>query len=56
MFRIEIDTGNAAFEDVPGYEVARILRDLAERLTDASTGEGAVMDVNGNEVGTWELA
>lgn len=50
---VTMDMGNAAFEDQPASEAARILRDLADRLEDG--GEvGAVLrlcDYNGNQVG-----
>lgn len=55
--RITIETGNAAFGDSPqecGTEVARILRDLADKLeeTDPEDYDGAkLMDYNGNKVG-----
>jgi hypothetical protein len=56
-FRLRIDTGNAAFDDDNRYaEVARILRALADRLDDrpGQTG-GLVVDINGNNVGTWRF-
>ncbi|WKV22110.1 hypothetical protein Phage2-1_00110 [Achromobacter phage 2-1] len=49
---LEIEGGNAAFEDEPQREVARILRDLAERIE--LTGLPSyvpLFDVNGNRVG-----
>lgn len=50
---ITIETGNAAFEDAPASEVARILRGLAERFEDAGDLDGCpVRDINGNTVGT----
>lgn len=60
MLRIEIETGNAAFADQPGEELANILTEVAERLRDglgyapdASFG-GRVRDSNGNDVGAWQ--
>jgi len=61
MIAIKIKTGNAAFEDNKGSEVARILRDLATRFdraanlsaADAGMANGrptGAMDVNGNGV------
>lgn len=51
---IRIDMDNAAFEQ-PTYEVARILRDLAERVEGHphfSPGhDNTLRDYNGNEVG-----
>ncbi|AZO29366.1 hypothetical protein [Mesorhizobium sp. M1B.F.Ca.ET.045.04.1.1] len=58
-FSLEIKMDNAAFADDPGGEVARILRDIADKVTrgDGFTiGEATgtpIRDVNGNRVGTW---
>lgn len=58
MFRLEIETTNAAFGDDPGAdrerELARILREVAARAETGQTS-GAVHDYNGNTVGTWKL-
>lgn len=59
MVIIEIETDNAAFEDAPSYEVARILRKLADTMESEQplTRGGmlpnivALRDVNGNPVG-----
>lgn len=55
MFKLEIDTGNAAFDDTPASELARILRDLAHRLEcEGAPPRGdsfALRDFNGNRVG-----
>jgi hypothetical protein len=56
MFSLEIDTGNAAFEDSPGAEVARILRVVAERIEAGEDGVIALMDANGNKVGLADLS
>ncbi|USN14482.1 hypothetical protein PAPPERLAPAPP_01130 [Brevundimonas phage vB_BpoS-Papperlapapp] len=55
MFKLEIDTGNAAFDDdaKPG-ELARILRDLADKIENGAD-MGAVRDVNGNRVGRFDV-
>lgn len=59
MFRVEIETSNAAFSDgeseFAGPELARILRALADRVEGGiPTGDGASLrDVNGNTVGAW---
>jgi hypothetical protein len=71
-FIVKIETDNAAFEDGPGFETARILGNLArivrngaiDGATDdySATGEagliarGFLRDVNGNKVGSWEYA
>lgn len=52
---IQIDLGNAAFEDFPGVEVGRILRDLADKLENIPLDEDRVIplhDINGNLVGS----
>lgn len=50
---IELETGNAAFEDY-GFneEVARILSDAAERLSERPGLRINLHDANGNHVGT----
>lgn len=54
MFNLIIATGNAAFEDMPREEVARILRSVADQLESGREG-GFTRDINGNSVGTWNL-
>lgn len=55
MVKIEIRTGGAAFDDGNlEYEVARILRKIANQIENGSTS-GAAMDINGNKVGTYEV-
>jgi hypothetical protein len=49
MIVIKIKTDNAAFEDDLGYETARILRELADRIESGSRPETA-RDINGNKV------
>lgn len=55
--RIDLDTGNAAFDDDAGAEVARILRDLADRLERDGIGGPLPKpaDLNGNTVGAVTL-
>jgi hypothetical protein len=49
---ITIQTGNAAFEDAPASEVARILRDLADRFENEGALDATPLrDHNGNKVG-----
>lgn len=51
---IEIEMNNAAFEDAPEREVARILRELADRVEVRGVGsvdEVRLRDINGNSVG-----
>lgn len=53
MFDLYINTGNAAFGDEAeaGFEVARILRELADRIENGIEDETSLFDVNGNCVG-----
>lgn len=54
MFDLYISTGNAAFGEGPrdaGLEVARILRELADRIENGIEDETSLFDVNGNCVG-----
>lgn len=56
---IKIDTANAAFDgDNEGAEVARILRNLAERLEGsgvlARSDTKFLHDLNGNSAGTYK--
>lgn len=57
MFQLKIDTDNAAFEDDPGFEVARILRRIADKLENGEDFSKfrTVLDVNGNDVGRAKL-
>lgn len=61
MFRMEIETSNAAFSEDPREEIAAILADVAERVGEglgytggADALTGIICDVNGNRVGTWQ--
>ena len=58
----EIACDNAAFDDCSGAEIARILRDLAERIegmgfSSASAFDRnlALRDANGNKVGNFRV-
>lgn len=55
-FTVEISTDSAAFDAVSGgdwhVEIARILRDVADRVADYDEW-GRVYDVNGNFVGAF---
>lgn len=60
MLKIEIKTGNAAYSD--GDELtdegrlnlAANLKVIANMIANGENG-GAVMDINGNKVGKWEV-
>jgi len=56
-FAFVLQLGNAAFDPDPAPEIARLLRDAADRVEAGWTGEhtaGALKDSNGNTVGTYE--
>ena len=54
MLRLTIKTGNAAFADHTHCEVARILRELADKIDDGDCAP-PVKDINGNTVGKCDL-
>ena len=56
MLKLKIDTDNLAF-DQEGQEVARILRDLAEKLehlAELQESQLPLRDLNGNTVGYYQ--
>lgn len=61
MFRMNIETGGAAFKDpdtgeadrvFEGIEISRIMRKVAAELREGKTS-GSIMDINGNKAGYW---
>lgn len=55
-FKLNIELGNAAFDDGNEHaEVARILRELAQRMDYNEKDFYALSDVNGNRVGAAEF-
>lgn len=56
-FTLTIDCDNAAFDPCPYHEIARILRGLDYDFTirGVEDVDGALIDANGNRVGSWEL-
>ncbi len=54
-FTLTINLDNAAFEEAPDHEVARILKDAAHRIENGfypeHTGGMVLKDINGNTVG-----
>lgn len=53
MFKLTIETDNEAFDRHPKHELRRILADVSVKLADRT--EGAILDINGNKVGSWSL-
>jgi hypothetical protein len=55
-FSLTFDCDNAAFDDFPESEIARILRSVADRVDDGDRDPGGlIFDVNGNHVGEWNI-
>ena len=52
---IRIETGNAAFEDSPTGEIARLLRDLADRFEQDGIPPSTLHDLNGNFCGEVQI-
>lgn len=50
MFNVEINTGNAAFGITHSLELARILRELADKV-ESGQDDTVLRDMNGNRVG-----
>jgi hypothetical protein len=63
MVKIEFTTDNAAFDDDPAGEVARVLHELAFKINDRqwteeesrSTQQFPLFDINGNTVGSCKI-
>lgn len=55
MFKAQFSTDNAAFEDCPATEAARILRVIADKLEQGESFGGPIRDTNGNTIGQWEM-
>ena len=54
MFSLKFKTDNAAFQDGnKPYEIAKILRELADKIEDGQT-EGNIRDINGNSIGAFK--
>ena len=53
-FTLNLQSDNAAFTEDPGTEVARILREAADRL-EAGQEDANCRDINGNTVGSFYL-
>ena len=55
MFSLKLKTDNAAFSDGnKSFEIARILRELADKIEDGQT-EGNTRDINGNTTGSFKV-
>lgn len=59
MLKLTIETTNAAFDDEPATEIARILRNTAEQIEEGNILLAAsfrLYDLNGNIVGRVEIS
>lgn len=52
---IKIETGNAAFDDSPTGEIARILRRLAKDFEEVGLPDHYLRDGNGNVCGSVQI-
>lgn len=50
--KIEITCVNAAFDGMPEAETARILFEIAQSIDHGNIKNRALLDLNGNQVGT----
>lgn len=55
MFELQFATDNAAFDDFPASEAARILRDIAGKVERGETFGAPIHDSNGNRIGYWSM-
>jgi hypothetical protein len=55
MFILKFKTSNASFKDFREYEVERILKEVASKIIRDCKKEDAILDINGNTIGYWEL-
>lgn len=53
-FKIEIDSGDDAFQDGVITEITRILDGIVDKMWNGQEG-GPVRDSNGNKVGEWNV-
>jgi hypothetical protein len=56
LFKLKIETGNAAFEEEPAEEIIRILESQVIGQRAKGYESGTLRDLNGNECGAWELS
>lgn len=54
MLEITFATDNAAFDDYPASEAARILREIADKL-EHGRFDGPIFDMNGNRIGRFSM-
>lgn len=52
---LTVESDNAEAMEDPHFFAAEMLREAADKLSNGYTGEGFILDVNGNTVGSFEL-
>lgn len=55
FIQIRIETGNAAFDETPATEIARILRKLADDFETSGEPSPTLRDLNGNACGEVQI-
>ena len=55
MFKLSFKTNNAAFDENGTEEMARILREVANRVADVPGYGGTIQDIKGNTIGSFKL-
>ena len=53
-FTLNINMDNAAFSEYPEDELKRLLEEIAPRAGNGKL-EDTVFDINGNNVGSWDI-
>lgn len=54
-FKMTVEMDNAAFEGAPATELRRIMAVVSKKVGNGEDG-GAVVDINGNKVGSWDMS
>lgn len=54
-FTLTFDANNAAFDEQPATETARLLREAANAIEQHGDMCDMVRDINGNSIGWWEF-
>jgi hypothetical protein len=53
-FTMQFDMDNAAFDDDPATEAARIIEEVASLIKEGAES-GECRDINGNFIGNWRM-
>lgn len=55
-FELKFNCDNASFSGGAHIEIARILREIADKIEQLPTNKGKAVDRCGNIVGEWEIS